>query len=185
MAFCEAARPLIACCFHPTHGSWEFPWLTHQASHSQVIGPLVELMPESCWGCATRAVPMARRQILPPSCWAAGPASTPAGSAATGSVAKWGERFLISLPPLLAEALSSPGGYEGAEEDRAVWAGVPLTLRFLIQDHSRPDAPTLAAASAAVTYDWLANQVVRLSACAPAECCWYGCWGDCWITDDV
>jgi hypothetical protein len=70
----------------------------------------------------------------------------------------WNERFLVPLPGVLCEQLASPLASVD-DEAREAFAGVPLTLRFLMTDNDRAAAPTLAAASAAITYDWLMNQV--------------------------
>ena len=79
----------------------------------------------------------------------------------------WHERFLVPLPTALCDQLVAPAA--GAPENREAWAGVPLTLRFLVADHQRPAAPLCAAASAGVEYDWLVNQVARMRIVASAR----------------
>ncbi len=103
----------------------------------QVFGPLADLMPYACWGCCTRVVP------------------TPKTLGTQGSAAdvRWSERFLIALPPSLSERLLSPT----SNDDQ--FAGVPMALRFKLLAHDRPAADVLAAATTAVEFDWLVNQV--------------------------
>jgi vacuolar protein sorting-associated protein 13A/C len=130
-------------------------WCPHCRLQVEVSGKLAAQLSEDTLGMVTRAVPVAVSLV---------PAARASATAQQGLVVQpgqdiqWNERFVLALPPELAEQLLTPAPGDNP------FAGVALELKVKVCDGSgeRGMGRVLSSSSLPITFGWLLAQTQAL-----------------------